>query len=132
MVANLFVFLVYLFLSVAIAMIFTAAYAVLYVGERLGSALLLVFIIIFFGTWLGGMAVGTVGPLVWGIPLFSFLLTGLISTLAITALLPPRPARRVGELRDRLQRRANLFRGLNLVIWILIVALVVLVIVARR
>ena len=87
------------------------------------------FILVFLASWLGGVWISPVGPRLWGIYLFPFLMMGLLFALLLAATAPVRPphARRetLAQAREEPTVDQDTFVVLNLFYWVLLIALVV-------
>lgn len=87
------------------------------------------FILVFLASWLGGVWIAPVGPRVWGISLFPFLMMGLLFALLLAATAPIRlPHRRretLAEAREEPTVEEGTFVVLNFFYWILLIALLV-------
>ncbi|HSO06698.1 MAG TPA: hypothetical protein VLW45_05640 [Pelomicrobium sp.] len=79
--------------------------------------LMVTFAIVFLTTWAGGALMAPFGPRTLDIHWLPFLLTGLIVSLVIGAVLPPRPASAGETAREAAWRAASLF------FWLLMAAL---------
>ncbi len=46
-------------------------------------------VLLFLAVWAGGIWLGPIGPLAWGVPWLTFVLVGVIVTLFLATMLPP-------------------------------------------
>jgi hypothetical protein len=79
--------LVALLMAMVLAMILTAV-----LGRRAagpGAGFLLFFLVLFLATWAGGLWLVPQGPNLWGVPIVSYVLVGLVLALILAAVSPP-------------------------------------------
>jgi len=92
------------------------------------SSLLMLFIVLFFVSWAGGIWVEPFGPAIWDIYWLPFLMVGIIFSLLILALIPFRKPRTVKEAERqaeiRAEARAATETVLSIFFWVLMIALV--------
>ena len=93
------------------------------------------FLIIFLGTWAGGIWVRPFGPSLWGISWLPFILSGLIFVLILTISAPRRPPRSRHEtlsMLERIEREKELEQAtyitLSFFFWILLFVLIISII----
>lgn len=123
-------FLLHFLFALIIASVLAAIFGVGFRRHRWGMDLWLFFLLLFLFTWVGGVWVTPFGPAIWGVPLFSFLLAGLLFVLLLAALIPsPRETRRPVGM-ETLEEERQPAIGINVFFWILLIGLITAIIVA--
>jgi len=127
-------FLVDLFVALIIGLILTVIFwpplrmSGLWADLAGAAGFLWFFILVFLAAWLGGVWIAPVGPPLWGIYWFPFLMMGLLFALLLAATAPIRlPHRRretLAEAREEPSVDESTFVVLNLFYWILLIVLI--------
>lgn len=124
----LFAFIVALILSTLLMLIWGC--------ESTRTGFLCVFLIIFLGSWAGGVWVRPFGPLLWGIHWLPFLSSGLIVALLFAVSAPQKPPRNRREtlkMLDRIRREEGLKKAtyitLSIFFWVLLFVLIAAIII---
>ncbi len=102
-------------------------------GRRTG--LIWLFLVLFLGTWAGGVWLKPFGPKLWGVPWMAFLLAGLVIVLFLVISFPRRAPRGRHETLDMLERIEQdkkleevTYITLSIFFWVLLAGFVVLII----
>lgn len=89
------------------------------------STLLFLFALLFVASWAGGLWISNFGPVGWGIRWLPFVVAGVVISILLLVLIPQRRPRTTEEA----ERQATLQTGMpgvvNVILWILIVALAI-------
>ncbi len=87
------------------------------------------FVLIFLASWLGGVWIPPVGPSIWGVYWFPFLMMGLLFALLLAAAAPPRRPRpkhiTLENAREAPAMEETTFMVINLFYRVLLIALLV-------
>jgi hypothetical protein len=108
-------------------LIATCLVAVINLGFRrkpLDAAPSAVFVVIFLATWAGGVWLAPIGPVIWGLNILSFVISGVLIALLITAVAPGRLPRTRAEALRKEDSRRQAVRTAGVFFWILIASLV--------
>jgi hypothetical protein len=121
----------HLIFALILAMILAAVFGAGFRKHQWGVDLVFFFILLFLFTWAGGIWITPFGPLVWGVPFFSFLLVGLLFALLLAALFPaPNAKRKAYQSDPEIRKEAkDAAIAVDAFFWILIFALIVSIIV---
>ena len=120
----------HLIFALIIAMMLAAVFGAGIRRHRWGTDLLLFFILLFLFTWAAGVWVTPIGPVLLGVPLFTFLFAGLLFALLLAALIPTPNVDRKFSAPQREARKAERETAVavDALIWILIVGLIIAII----
>jgi hypothetical protein len=129
-----------IFIALIVAIFFSALLVFTLRWERpdrkgIIPSMLFLFFIIFFFTWAGGIWLAPLGPGTWTVDWLPFFIVGLIITLMLITLIPPRrriprsTVEVVEKKRDE-QIERETARALNVFFWLLL-AVLIITIVAR-
>jgi hypothetical protein len=122
-------------IALVIALILTLIFGVGFGGRGWGTGLLIFFIVLFLGTWAGGLWVAPHGPPLWGAAWITFLIVGVFIALLLAALMPPSrkpepPGMRVTERETEAEGVEPAALAFGAFFWILMIGLVILIIAA--
>lgn len=92
-----------LFASI-VALILSTLLMLIWGREATRTGFLWIFLIIFLGSWAGGVWIRPFGPPLWGIHWFPFLSSGLIVALIFAVFAPQRPPKSRNETVKMLER----------------------------
>lgn len=92
------------------------------------SSMLFLFIILFLGSWAGGVWISPFGPVAWGIFWLPFLFVGLLIALLLVVLMPYRRPRTAEEAQEQAELAAGAPGVISVAFWILMVALLLAII----
>ncbi len=92
------------------------------------ESFLVFFVIIFLAAWAGGLWIGPVGPVFYGVYWLPFLLFGLLFALLLAASGPERRPRNRQETEARVRDEDVLEVTIDVFFWVLIMMLVLAVI----
>ena len=129
-------FLLELLFAFIIALVLSALLVLILRREATQTGFLWLFLIIFLGSWAGGVWVRPFGPPLWGIHWLPFLSSGLIVALIFTVSAPQRPPRSRHETLKMLERirREKEFKKVTYItlssfFWVLLVVLIAAIII---
>lgn len=94
-----------------------------------GGPLLALLVLLFLGTWAGGMWLAPIGPAMAGVHVLSFLAAGLLMALVLAAASPPGRPRTRGEALRMAEARDAARATLDLFFWLAIALLAIAVLV---
>jgi hypothetical protein len=118
-------FIVALFLSLILSWIFRWRWPG---RERTLSSVLVLFIVLFLIIWVGGIWVVPFGPPTWGIYWLPFIAVGVLFSVILIALIPPRRPRTMREAKNQAERRAATAAltetALGVFFWIMMIVLI--------
>lgn len=128
-------FFLELLLALFIGLILTGVFAAGFQRARDWDALLAFFVIVFLASWIGGLWIAPVGPVVSGIYWLPFVVVGIIVALLLAALSPPSREERLRRLRQTRGEPVTteestagaLLAGFGIFFWILMLVLLILV-----
>lgn len=119
-----------------VALILSTLLMLIWGRESTRTGFLWVFLIIFLGTWAGGVWVRPLGPLLLGIYWLPFLSSGLIVALIFAVSAPQRPPRKRHEtlkMLDRIRREEGLRKAtyitLSSFFWVLLFLMIAAIII---
>jgi len=124
-----------LFFALIVASVLSVLFLLVTRGEVRRTGFSWFFLIIFLGTWAGGVWVRPFGPLMWGISWLPFILSGLIFVLILAISAPrrtPRSRHETLRMLERIEREKELHQStyitLSSFFWILLFVLTILII----
>ncbi len=117
-----------IFFSLVISMFFMSILIALGPAFHHWRRLVAVFVVIFLGSWAGGIWITPVGPNVMGVYWLSAFVVGLLFTLAMSALAVRRTRRRERTEGEVAGEERELEAVIDAFIWILVGSLVVLIV----
>jgi K+-sensing histidine kinase KdpD len=124
-------FILDMLFALAIALLLTGLFAMLFRGMRMGNGLLFFLLILFLATWSGGLWIGPFGPTLLNVFWLPFLLVGLlISLLMVIFITPVSPQQPLDETRMQTSPNAPAVIVIDALFWILILGLLVTLVVA--
>jgi uncharacterized membrane protein len=116
--------------ALLIALAMTAIFPFGFRGHRGVAAFFLFFVLIFLATWAVGIWVTPLGARAFGYGYgwISFLITGILFALLITAVIPPaRRPRSRAEARKQARDQAAFLVTFNFFFWVLVIGLLVVI-----
>jgi uncharacterized membrane protein YgaE (UPF0421/DUF939 family) len=126
-----------LLFAVIVALLFSFLLVALFGWQRpdrpgAGPAFIYLFMILLFAVWAGGAYMQPVGPMLWGVAWVSFIVIGLLISLVILALIPPKRPRTRRERAEAAQAEAEAQAGAESLasafFWMLLVLLLLAVV----
>jgi hypothetical protein len=95
-----------------------------------GSAVLFLFLLLFFSAWAGGVWLAPVGPALWGVYWMPFLLVGLLFALLILAASAPgRRPRSAKEAVERAEEAEAAGVVFSIFFWALLLSLIAAIVI---
>ena len=117
-------FLIHFILALCISVLLTGFFTVI-VRRTTTLPLFIFFLIVFLGTWVGGIWIMPLGPTIGGVFWLPFFFTGLILSLLLLAVLPPGPPRVVFRRRVQIDREEKTEEIIGIFFVVLMTALIV-------
>lgn len=126
-------FFLHLFFALCIALLIAAVFTVAARRRGREADFVMVLLVVFFGSWAGGLWLAPVGPVLWSVSWLPFFLMGLLFALILAAF-PGPPGRERGntvefinETERSRQRRQNRL-AVNIFFWILLAVLLLAIV----
>jgi hypothetical protein len=119
-------------IALSIALLFTFVLGFGFRRKSPGVGFLPMFLLIFLFVWAAGAWVAPVGPAAWDVPWLAFGIIGLIVTLLLATLIPPRPVRTAVQMKTSEQEQEEKAESvaLGLAFWVLLAGLAVAIVLA--
>jgi len=124
-------FLVDLLFALAVSLLLTAIFAAGFRNRGPWDAWWVFLLVVFLGTWAGGLWLAPFGPTLFDVAWLPFLFIGLLFTFLLAAAVPAaRPPRTRGEVIAEARAEEAAITTFSVFFWVLLVGLVVAIVLA--